>query len=644
MQAMAPFDEIELGGPPVAACSKVRVPSGLRSGRAPGRERSSSRGGRSGRASLCLGRDEPRGRSLTRDFEYEELVLPMSRLTAFEVPGLCDDAFQDQLIGEDMEDLDAGDSWDDCASDFIGGLIAGAVDDYSDEAVFLMGEANGEAFMVIESEAWSPEVIDVLHSTSHTGDSCEAKACETVDSDCVPTSNGHDCEAEEVDSNYDANSDCRDYPDSEFPEDDDIWQPAHSSHSGMAALSHGIFSKYVSDMFKVVLSGDVADYFTAADEGNRSSESSLAAEKIPPSGSLLPCSRPICRRRLRPREIPQRETFAMDCLPSKPVVSKAVEAKPVEFWAEQLERAAVAEQVFNESLALSLQFELETKDKTVEPLLGNDVVAVPVAPSVPKPQGIRPKSFQRSYQCLQPSTARPPSTPRTRRMLAEPACFQSPSLQDSLPLQPDTGSTPILNYDALRPPMSPSPPVTGSTPIVNCETLRHTMSPSPPVAPPPCLSSHARKPSPRRQDSPRTSSINAPAKPSKLKSPRPSSLDAPAALSKLKLHDGGTIRFLSPRSPAEALPRPALADTSQSPAISAMSLDLGGDLASSSKESRFGLHSHRELSNERVSKTNVYNAETRPYGFLPPIVPASWGGIEADIGTHAVAWKAHDVI
>jgi hypothetical protein len=74
---------------------------------------------------------------------------------------------------------------------------------------------------------------------------------------------------------------------------------------------------------------------------------------------------------------------------------------------------------------------------------------------------------------------------------------------------------------------------------------------------------------------------------------------------------------------------------SKDTARSAISLDLGEVAAMGSLS---GLHSRRELCNERLAKTNAHDPGAKPYGFLPPIAPTRWGGIEADIGTHAVAW------
>mmetsp|Transcript_71607 Transcript_71607/g.113187 ORF Transcript_71607/g.113187 Transcript_71607/m.113187 type:complete len:560 (+) Transcript_71607:63-1742(+) len=559
---MAPLDEIEPGGLPVEACSKVRVPSGLRSGRAPGRERSSSRGGKSGRASLSLGIDEPRGRSLTRDSRDEELTIAKLCQTNLEPSLIINDALVETWIAEDVEDLDAGESWDECASYFIGGLLADAVEDYADEAL----------------------------------ERCNRDSA---------------CEAEEIDSNYDANSDCRDYPDSELIEEEEIGHGSQRSHAEFS-LGQSMFSAYVLDMFEMALSGNVSDYFKVVGQGHLPVESvdergMHLSDQIPQPSSLKPCSRPSFRRRLRPREIQQSESVAMDCLPFTPACSQTSEKRPLEFWAEQLELAAVAEDAFNEMMALSSTFEVQVEDQLGELPECDGIATLPVAPSAPKPQALRPKAFQRSYQHSTQqtpllTTPRPPSTPKARA-LAEVVSEQL-LIQDSSPLQPDTGSTPLVNCGMYSPRPPASPPV-----VV------------PPQGPPP----QARMCSLLRQ-----------------RSPRISSFDAPAKLSRLKVHERTKHRFLSPRSLTEV--------GSKDAAMSAMSMDLGDEAVAAFHGGRSvsdGGAEHpmrREISNERVSKTSAYEVAGKSRRFLPPIAPTSWGGVEADIGVHSVSWKKCDAI
>jgi len=550
--------------------------------RVPGRERASSRRGKLTCPSFSLVIDEPRGRSSTEIFQYEESEIAEPCYTRLESSYIVDDACAEIMVGEDAEHFQAGASWDECASDFIDVLLAGAVEDYSDEAVSWLEDANGDVFTSLD--------LVEQHATDNV---LAYQPCSRISA----------CDTEDADSNYDANSDCHEYLDSELSEEEAICHGSQRSHAELA-LGQGIFSNYVSDMFEMAFSGNVSDFFGGVGQAQLSVECCThTAEQIPPPKSLQPCSRPSLRRRLRPREIQQSEIFAMDCLPSKFVCSQALEKRPVEFWAEQLKRAAVAEDVFNEAMALSSFFEVQTKDKLEEPSGCSGIATLPVAPSAPKPSSLRPNAFQRSYQQTQHqtsllATALPPNTHRVP--------FARVDVRGPLPLQADIGSTPIQNLETHSPRL----------PISQLVVV-------PPQGPPP----HARMSSLHQQ-----------------KSPHMISFDVPSKLSELKGSELTKNCFLLSRSVGESGCKDAAA------ASSAISLDLGDEAntiswRSHTQSDKASEHHTRSVySNARVSKSNNYEYAAKSRWFLPPLSARSSEGFEADTRSHSLSWKSHDVM
>lgn len=393
------FGVLQPGSPRrVAACSKTRTPIGLRSGRAPGRERSRSCCGMSSRSKPWVESHIPRGRSLTRD--------------VFEVAA---DAFETRCMV--AKDSVAGEAHAECSVDFIGIILADAVEDHSDEAAHLSAQFDDEAHIVFElKEPPIPEESqDEL--VEESGDVIAAEVA----------------------------SACGDYPDSELVED------AHNF--GHFEPSQGsLFNDYMSNMFEAAFSGGVLEFFGSVGSENLPGFEVVDVAQLPEAASIEPCSRPSFRKRLRPRELPpQAEEFPMDCLPSTPVCLSAGNAPTLEHWAEEMQGEALAEEICKHNFP-----RLEDVKKEA-PL---DSSLVPVAPSMPKPEG-RPgsrhrpvqKTTQDPQQPLRPRTPR--QTPHTHHAAMD-ACQPEPCAWPSA----------VATFATPTPPSAPPPRGKASRPQI----------------------------------------------------------------------------------------------------------------------------------------------------------------------------------
>jgi len=226
---------------------------------------------------------------------------------------------------------------------------------------------------------------------------------------------------------------CSDYPDSELVED------AHNF--GHFDLSQGsLLNDYMSDMFEAAFSGGVLEFFGSVGSENLPGFEVVDLAKLPEAASIEPCSRPSFRKRLRPRELPpQAEEFPMDCLPSTPVCLSAGSAPTLEHWAEEMQGAALAEEIRKHNFP-----RLEDVQKEA-PL---DSSLVPVAPSVHKPEG-RPGSRHRPVQ----KTPEDPPLPRTPRQIPH---IHHAAMDESKP-EPFAWPAATASFATPTPPSAPPP-------------------------------------------------------------------------------------------------------------------------------------------------------------------------------------------
>jgi hypothetical protein len=349
---------------------------------------------------------------------------------------------------EHEAEFDEGEYLGECATDLIGGLLANAVEDYSDEAADLWEEAGDEAVLV---HCASEAAILQTKSTVMAKDPCavQQSAC---DEDCLSDAS-------------DAESLSADYPDSELSEEEaSKLQAEEVLEKHVQPPQQSMFLDYVGKMLEIALSGGVLEHFgiedieAEASDTTRREDLHHSAESLPETSSLLPCSRPSLRRRLRPRELPpEAEEFAMDCLPSAPVCLQAPEGPRLEFWAEQLQRAAIAETVCNECLDFGLQ-QQEAEAPLDTSFIEEELVPAPlvaIAPSAPKPPAGRPRPSHRSHQ-----DSRSHSNPRTSRVFVDEAETSAAAAAPAMP-----------------PPTAPAPP-SGPPPLGRAPSPRQYTLPT----------------------------------------------------------------------------------------------------------------------------------------------------------------------
>lgn len=599
------------GRAPVTACSKFGSPRGRRLGRAPGRARSSSSGGNTWCSKPRPAAEAPMSRETEPSPEDGPSVAafradspipsacncratsPATRHRA-ERMRLSPSAPSVPPIPEDGSDSSEGDTWDDCASDFIGCLLAEAVEDYSDEAVRLVEALNNEAMKI------------------------EAPVSTASDKSCIDDESGEGNVAASIYS---------DYPDSECMEDssDRTETRAHDQKSA--------FADYVRDMFDAAFNGNVLEFFDAGSMlGLATDVPDATTESLPelPPGQknflMQPCSRPSFRKRLRPRELPPgAEEFPMDCLPSAPTSLEAPKGPTMEAWAENMQLAALAEEV-----CLSLYFgHIEAASQlddsfAQEEILPAEIVHEPVSPTVPRSEGrtgTRPRpSQQMAYDLHKPATPRLSGAPRIRRAGVGHAAINSAPFS-SAGLQADTGSTPdVVDDEEIK----KEEPATGALPF------SATSVPMPPSGPAPvgrgCRPrSHLAMPPAKVPDTSVYVVLKGgaahpiiPARPSSEMIP----YTCPAAARKtLNLVTGGM----------------QVAQTSKS----AMEMDLAEETNEVVTRCADALLSKTAYNSSTAAGTfKFHTSSTKSSGMLPHISQQNWGHMASPRDT----WKAHDVV
>jgi hypothetical protein len=457
---------------------------------------------------------------------------------------------------ESKADVDS--IWGECASEFIGGLLAEAVDEFSDYAARVVEDLSNEAFVVhgvpepsIPEEP--SEFMQLLLAEEEAMRLEEAAMTAKVD-------------------DTETASCCWDYPDSELVEEDNTAaQPA-------LQFQNMLFGDYVSDMFELAFRGGVLEFFgsertvnameTAMSlEGIERRSVDAATEKLPAATSLPSCSRPSFRKRLRPFDLPpQEEEFPMDCLPSAPVCSSAPQGPSLEFWAEQLQHAALTEEVCRRSFARTL---LNAEAPLDNSFVQEEQIIVPVAPSADKPEGrprTRPRPGLKTQQAPLPPTPRPPSAPRFRRA----------GIGASLPFssaewQPETGSS--QQFMIAPPPKSMEQAISTRA---SCASMSTSITaPTAPSGPPPGGKSNRPRPhwAPSQTEATVTDK-SAGVVPKAVKSSRTHQDEWVAALYK-------TLNLDPTGKPLPSLPQSAMAMdliTDAAPPKSAMAMDLGMEL------------------------------------------------------------------
>jgi hypothetical protein len=321
--------------------------------------------------------------------------------------------------------------------------------------------------------------------------------------------------------------------------------------------------------------------------------------ELPQASSLEPCSRPWFRKHLRPREVPPPpEELHMDCLPSVPACGSAPSGPSTQFWAEQMQCAALADEICKDTLVLDSCLDLPLDDSFIM----EETVVSPVPPRSVKPKGRPRPSCQKTPQESALSTVRR-STSAPRTQVTGCIDFSSTNLQLDIG-SIWGGSSASARSDKKRPVSIPPPTST---------------APAPPDGPPPTG-----------------------------KALRPHLYAASAAsdaLQKLALKTSVTHPIISPRAVSgmsitqqalqhKALNLSAMCSHPVKTGQSAMAMDLG-DKATIEADIDW------QIPADGVApQLLTHTAFRKSSEMLPPILTPMWGGATTPRGS----WKAHDVV